>query len=269
MGNGSGFPYITGGLDVLDGNFHHIAGSWDGSTMWLYVDGAVQGTVANSTPANNTRALNVGFAWGAGTPLRFFRGIVDELEIFSRALSQAEIQAIYGAGSAGKCKPQCTSPPPDMVSWWPGDGNANDIQDSNNGTLQNGATFAAGKVGLAFSFDGVDDYVDVGTNIGSIGGDISVVTWIKAGPNPFYQFVAGNRTPTLPDKGWELACLGDGDGGTIQFQASGGAHGYRTGLSNTRDNHWHHVVGVRAGGTYSVYVDGVIENGTGFSDASD
>src|SRR5207237_7706433 len=77
----------------------------------LYVDGAVQGKVANSTPANNTRALNVGFAWGAGTPLRFFRGIVDELEIFSRALSQAEIQAIYGAGSAGKCKPQCTSPP--------------------------------------------------------------------------------------------------------------------------------------------------------------
>ncbi|PYL45937.1 MAG: hypothetical protein DMF40_14250 [Verrucomicrobia bacterium] len=66
-----------------------------------------------------------------------------------------------------------------------------------------------------------------------------------------------------------MACLGDGDGGTIQFQASGGAHGYRTGLSNTRDNHWHHVVGVRAGGTYSVYVDGVIENGTGFSDASD
>src|SRR5437762_12176106 len=55
----------------------------------------------------------------------------------------------------------CTPPPPNMVSWWPGDANANDIQGSNNGTLQNGATFAAGMVGQAFRFDGVDDYVHV------------------------------------------------------------------------------------------------------------
>jgi len=37
---------------------------------------------------------------------------------------------------------RCVSPPPDLVSWWPGDGNALDIQSGNNGTLQNGATFA-------------------------------------------------------------------------------------------------------------------------------
>ena len=53
----------------------------------------------------------------------------------------------------------CTPPPTGLVSWWPGDGNPNDIQDSNDGTLQNGVTFAAGKVGQAFSFDGVDDFV--------------------------------------------------------------------------------------------------------------
>ena len=38
----------------------------------------------------------------------------------------------------------CVQPPDGLVSWWPGDGNANDIQDSNYGTLQNGATFAPG-----------------------------------------------------------------------------------------------------------------------------
>ena len=50
----------------------------------------------------------------------------------------------------------CTPPPPDMVSWWPGDGNANDIQGSNNGTLEGSTTFASGKIGQAFSFNGVD-----------------------------------------------------------------------------------------------------------------
>ena len=34
----------------------------------------------------------------------FFSGGMDELEIFNRALTGAEVQAIYNAGSAGKCK---------------------------------------------------------------------------------------------------------------------------------------------------------------------
>jgi len=57
--------------------------------------------------------------------------------------------------------PVCTPPPANLVSWWPGDGNASDIAGGNNGTLVNGATFAAGIVGQAFSFDGLDDYVQV------------------------------------------------------------------------------------------------------------
>jgi len=48
----------------------------------------------------------------------------------------------------------CVEPPQDMVSSWPGDGNADDIIDGNHGTLQNGATFATGMVGQALSFDG-------------------------------------------------------------------------------------------------------------------
>jgi hypothetical protein len=35
----------------------------------------------------------------------YFNGQLDEIEIYSRALSASEIQAIYNAGSAGKAKP--------------------------------------------------------------------------------------------------------------------------------------------------------------------
>ena len=48
----------------------------------------------------------------------------------------------------------CIVSPPGQVSWWAGEGNANDIRGDNNGTLVNGATFAAGEVEQAFSFDG-------------------------------------------------------------------------------------------------------------------
>ncbi len=110
-GDASEFATVFGTTDILDGNFHLVAGTWDGANVALYIDGVLQGTlVPLATPANNTRPVNIGFTWGGGTPQRFFKGTVDEVEIFNRALSATEIQAIYTAGSAGKRKPANITP---------------------------------------------------------------------------------------------------------------------------------------------------------------
>ena len=61
-----------------------------------------------------------------------------------------------------KALPPSFQPLPGLVSWWPGDGHADDVAGGNHGTLLNGATFAPGVVGQAFSFDGVDGYVEIG-----------------------------------------------------------------------------------------------------------
>jgi hypothetical protein len=55
----------------------------------------------------------------------------------------------------------CTPAPSGLVSWWRAEGDANDAVDSNSGTLMNGVTFAPGKVGQAFSFDGRNSYVRI------------------------------------------------------------------------------------------------------------
>lgn len=55
----------------------------------------------------------------------------------------------------------CVLPPSDLISWWPGDGDTSDIQDSNPGVAFNGASFVPSKVGQAISFDGVDDRITV------------------------------------------------------------------------------------------------------------
>lgn len=47
--------------------------------------------------------------------------------------------------------------PANLVSWWTGNNTAADVMGLNNATLYNGTTYAAGKVGQALSFDGVDD----------------------------------------------------------------------------------------------------------------
>ncbi len=73
----------------------------------------------------------------------------------------------------------CIPPPAGLVSWWPGDGNAQDIQGGNNGTLQNGVTFGTGEVGQAFSLDGLDDFVSVpdAPNL-DIPQDITIEAWV-------------------------------------------------------------------------------------------
>src|SRR5438876_7179561 len=63
-----------------------------------------------------------------------------------------------GAGNAQSCEQL----PRGIAGWWPGDGNALDLTSgSNNGTLINGATYAAGVDGQGFSLDGINDRVDI------------------------------------------------------------------------------------------------------------
>src|SRR5262249_56572181 len=56
----------------------------------------------------------------------------------------------------------CAPPPNGLINWWRGEGNATDEATMDSGTLLNGTSFAAGRVGQAFSFDGLDDVLMIG-----------------------------------------------------------------------------------------------------------
>ena len=73
----------------------------------------------------------------------------------------------------------CTQPPANLTHWWPAEGNAADIQGGSNGTLQNNAGFAVGKVGQAFSLDN-GARVDVADNatLNPGMGSFSVAAWV-------------------------------------------------------------------------------------------
>src|SRR5262245_1572545 len=90
----------------------------------------------------------------------------------------------------------CVQPPSGLVSWWPGDGTADDIADNNDGTLAGGATFASGRVGQAFSFDGVDDYVLVPDSPNLDFNPTSFVTvdaWVFRTSTASVQHILGKR----------------------------------------------------------------------------
>jgi len=59
----------------------------------------------------------------------------------------------------------CTPSPSGLVDWWPGDGFAFDVAGTNNATLQDGASYGPGEVGLAFSFNGTNSFVQLPQNL--------------------------------------------------------------------------------------------------------
>lgn len=100
------FPEVHSLSTVNDGVWHHVAGIYTGTRLEIYLDGALQNIFATSdTPVGNARNVEIGRAWGGGSPLRHFQGLIDEVSYYSRALMAGEIQNIYAAGSAGKCAP--------------------------------------------------------------------------------------------------------------------------------------------------------------------
>jgi hypothetical protein len=112
----------------------------------------------------------------------YFKGLMDEVQIYNRALTAEEISTIYSAGS--------------LASWWTGDGNAEDIIGGNNGTLMGGTTFATGKVEQAFSFDGQDDWVEVSDDASLRSEAFTIAAWVKI-PDYGVYIILNNRDVDL------------------------------------------------------------------------
>jgi hypothetical protein len=96
---------VWSAAQIADTNWHHVAVTKKGTTVVFYVDG-----VAYPAPPYNSGGFVFAVpsyigAWfnPFGQVDNSFYGAIDELAVYNRELSAAEVQAIYAAGAAGKC----------------------------------------------------------------------------------------------------------------------------------------------------------------------
>ena len=103
------FGTVSGGTPTfasVDGlppryEWQHLVGTADGDTFRLYVDGVLAAKTAGSLPAPDGSPLRI----GAAPPCQMFGGRMDEVEFWSRALSDDEIAAMYRANAPCDGKP--------------------------------------------------------------------------------------------------------------------------------------------------------------------
>jgi len=99
---GGGF-YVNGITDIRDGKFHHIAGGTDGSKTFLYLDGKLEKAVSQTPNLVSTKYLSIGPGDVLG---QWFKGLIDEVRIYNRALSAKEIYTHYIYGLRKKIQPR-------------------------------------------------------------------------------------------------------------------------------------------------------------------
>ncbi|MFM6436862.1 MAG: Calx-beta domain-containing protein, partial [Microcystis panniformis] len=137
---------IDGGVNIFsspinNNQWHHFAATKNQSQLKLYIDGIESGTASSSLSINDNTFLWFGFL-GLNTPYRYFKGNLDDIQIWNKARTEAEIQADMNR--------QLTGNESGLVGYWNfNEGTGNIVTDStnnhNNGTVY-GATWTTGIV---------------------------------------------------------------------------------------------------------------------------
>ena len=98
-----------GGAPVASGRWHHVAGTYDGVQLRLFIDGQPWGNPVSRpgviAPMLPESFIAIGSEDGRMTcpecgAQRYFKGLISDVAIYNRALSAAEIREDFAAGNA-------------------------------------------------------------------------------------------------------------------------------------------------------------------------
>jgi Ca2+-binding RTX toxin-like protein len=287
---GTPFPagYINVGADVAArgtaalplNTWTHLATTYDGANLQLYVNGALAATVPVTgliTVGDIHGALRIGgnnaFPDVAGVfGGEFFTGLLDEVKVYNRALSAAEINLDMGGTPPPQPTPvgglvlNLSFDTGTVVSTATTVSTASDASGlGNDGTVEGAVAVADGKGG-ALLFDGVDDVVTVQDSASlDLTGGMTIEAWVN---------------PSVVDglNGWETVVLKEGAEARVccsnllsyalyAHDAAAGPAGYIRTAGLDQGTHttpaipagaWTHLATTYDGANLRIYVNGAL-----------
>lgn len=134
---------ISGTTLLSPGTWYHLAGTYDGAYMRIYVNGQLEGEMWQDFGVTypDATGLFIGFGYdGWSEAPRFLDGVIDDVRIWNNVRSASQIQTAMSQYLTGQEK--------GLIGWWNFDDGA--VTDQTNhspqGTLENGAFIAPGPV---------------------------------------------------------------------------------------------------------------------------
>src|ERR1019366_2863922 len=179
----SGVPLTTSSDNV----WIHLVVTWDGSHIITYMNGGNASSVSQTvTPGSNANPFSIGYNAVAGASSNYWRGRIDEVGIWNRALTAGEDSLLYAAGYGNQ---------------YPFDGSANVLPTANAGRNQ---TLTAGTTSTTLTGSGTGTAITYAwTKISGTGGTITTpnaatttLTGLSAGTYSYQLTVTDNIANT-------------------------------------------------------------------------
>ena len=253
----SGYSDLTVGGAAPLGQWLHLVGTFDGTDVKLYVNGALQFSSPHSgTLPTDTSGLTIGANYNdaAHTAQEVFNGKIDEVNVYGQALTSQDVATLY----------QTKSGPIVRLALDEGGGTtaADSSGNGNSGTLQNGASWTSGRSGGAVSLDGVDDTVFISNAAGltSITNGLTVAAWVYRPANQTgFASVLSREVGTGY---YEHFYLGFENGNYRWFVNTSGGYSNSSLGGTAPTGQWIHMVGTYDGSTVTLYVNGALQFST-------
>ena len=124
-----------------------------------------------------------------------------------------------------------------LVGYWPFNGNANDESGNGNSGTVNGATLTEDRFGnanSAYSFDGVDDFIDLGPYILNLPQEYTIDMWVKFN-NTAFGYLFGQAT------NGEIQIQSDGSGNVTSWNKLTNGGSVSVGTVIPDFTNWHHI----------------------------
>jgi parallel beta-helix repeat protein len=93
--SGSGYINVTFNTPTLNSLWHHIVYTKDGVNHAIYIDGVLDRQFTSTADISQSAPLFIGKRWTSSSSPLWFNGIIDDVRIYNRALSAAEVALLY------------------------------------------------------------------------------------------------------------------------------------------------------------------------------
>ncbi len=230
--------------DITVGQWYHLVGTFDSEDVKIYVDSQLTGMTAfPGTIKSHTVPLRIGEKFDG------FRvdGLIDDVRIYDRTLTDQEIEALYDTYIDLNFG---------LGAHYEFENNTNDSTlNKNNGTPFNNPGFTGGVDGQAVSLDGIDQYNEILHDPTIMPTEaITVSAWVNLDsldddPTPVFK----GRWNSELDNGGYLLRISDS---IPRFAIQNDGRTTAVSTSPITVGQWYHLVGTFDGAALNIYIDG-------------
>jgi hypothetical protein len=95
VGNNTGTPFLSTNNAITASNWHFVAVTYDLTSVRMYIDGVLNASFPHSgMTTSTTNSLKIA---AGGTMIYYYQGIIDDIGLWDRAITECEIQDLYNA----------------------------------------------------------------------------------------------------------------------------------------------------------------------------